>query len=264
MFALCTGISLYLPIIWLFPYIFLLFDCFKWALIDCIEKWRVHSELWQFQMGGREGGRVRQFYCFLISSYYLTVYEGVLIDCIEKQRVHSELWQFQMGGREGREGSSVLLFPYIFLLFDCFEWVFIDCIEKQRVHSELWQFQMGGGREGDFISFTQVNLKIWAPGCLGVLINKVFSLYVKTKNTSERIHIHLLRVSSESETVRKFAHALPALWSQIGLSGTHTILNFVQILESYCCIPEVLIIFVNCHSLMKVVIIFVILWCKSV
>ena len=35
-----------------FPYIFLLFDCFKWALIDRIEKWRVHSELWQFQMGG--------------------------------------------------------------------------------------------------------------------------------------------------------------------------------------------------------------------
>ena len=34
-----------------FPYIFLLFDCFEWVLIDCIEKWRVHSELWQFQMG---------------------------------------------------------------------------------------------------------------------------------------------------------------------------------------------------------------------
>ena len=35
-----------------FPYIFLLVDCFKWALIDHIEKRRVHSELWQFQMGG--------------------------------------------------------------------------------------------------------------------------------------------------------------------------------------------------------------------
>ena len=30
--------------------IFLLVDCFKWALIDRIEKWRVHSELCQFQM----------------------------------------------------------------------------------------------------------------------------------------------------------------------------------------------------------------------
>ena len=35
-----------------FPYIFLLFDCFKWALIDRIVKCKVHSVLWQFQMGG--------------------------------------------------------------------------------------------------------------------------------------------------------------------------------------------------------------------
>ena len=31
-----------------FPYIFLLVDHFKWALIGNIEKCRVHSELWQF------------------------------------------------------------------------------------------------------------------------------------------------------------------------------------------------------------------------
>ena len=35
-----------------FPYIFLLFDCFEWVLIDRIEKCKVHSVLWQFQMGG--------------------------------------------------------------------------------------------------------------------------------------------------------------------------------------------------------------------
>ena len=35
-----------------FPYIFLIFDCFKWVLIDCIEKHRVDSVLWQFHMGG--------------------------------------------------------------------------------------------------------------------------------------------------------------------------------------------------------------------
>ena len=35
-----------------FPYIFLLFDCFEWALIDCIEKHRGHSVLWQFLNGG--------------------------------------------------------------------------------------------------------------------------------------------------------------------------------------------------------------------
>ena len=37
-----------------FHYIFLLVDCFKWALIGHIEKQRVHSVLWQFQRG--EGG----------------------------------------------------------------------------------------------------------------------------------------------------------------------------------------------------------------
>ena len=35
-----------------FLYIFLLVDCFKWALIDRSEKQRVHSVLCQFQMGG--------------------------------------------------------------------------------------------------------------------------------------------------------------------------------------------------------------------
>ena len=35
-----------------FPYIFLLVDCFKWALIYVIEQQKVHSVLWQFQMGG--------------------------------------------------------------------------------------------------------------------------------------------------------------------------------------------------------------------
>ena len=35
-----------------FPYIFLLFDCFEWALIDRIVKCKVHSLLWQFQVGG--------------------------------------------------------------------------------------------------------------------------------------------------------------------------------------------------------------------
>ena len=35
-----------------FPYIFLLFDCFESVLIDHIVKCKVHSVVWQFQMGG--------------------------------------------------------------------------------------------------------------------------------------------------------------------------------------------------------------------
>ena len=58
-----------------------------------------------------------------------------------------------MGG-----GGIIISFPYIFLLVDCFKWALIDCIQKWRVYSELWQFQMGG----IIVSFTQVNLTIWA------------------------------------------------------------------------------------------------------
>ena len=35
-----------------FPYIFLLVDCFEWVLIGDIGQHRVDSVLWQFQMGG--------------------------------------------------------------------------------------------------------------------------------------------------------------------------------------------------------------------
>ena len=34
-----------------FPYIFLSFDCFEWALIDRIVKCKVQSVIWQFQWG---------------------------------------------------------------------------------------------------------------------------------------------------------------------------------------------------------------------
>ena len=42
-------ISILYPLV--FPYIFLLFDCFEWALIDRIVKCKVHSVLWQFHRG---------------------------------------------------------------------------------------------------------------------------------------------------------------------------------------------------------------------
>ena len=43
-------ISILYPLV--FPYIFLLFDCFELALIDRIVKCKVHSVLWQFPKGG--------------------------------------------------------------------------------------------------------------------------------------------------------------------------------------------------------------------
>ena len=69
-----------------FPDIFLLVDCFKWALIGDIGQWRVDSVLWQFQMG--EGGIIgRGDNCQFICT-----------GNIGQHRVDSVLWQFQMGG----------------------------------------------------------------------------------------------------------------------------------------------------------------------
>ena len=80
-------------------YIFLLFDCFKWALIDCIEKCRGYSALWQFQMGGSITYIFLLFDCF----------KWALIDHIEKRRGHSALWQFRTGGR----GVNWQIYPKI-------------------------------------------------------------------------------------------------------------------------------------------------------
>ena len=117
-----------------FLYIFLLLVCFKWDLIHCIEKWRVHSELWQFQLGGGPSAFGVYIFSLCAGMSLFDCFKWVLIDCIVKCRGHSELWQFQLGGVHLPLVSTcflyALVFPYIFLLLDCFEWALIDCIEK--------------------------------------------------------------------------------------------------------------------------------------
>ena len=89
----------------LFPYIFLLFDCFEWVLIDHIEKQRVHSELWQFRMGGSIGS-VNLWYLhvfsmhwyFLISSYYLTVSNGCSVTALKSKEFTLSSGIFKWGG----------------------------------------------------------------------------------------------------------------------------------------------------------------------
>ena len=135
----------------IFPYIFLLFDCFKWALIDRIIKCRLHSALWQFQMGGSIClcylHVFSMHWYFLISSYYLTVSNGHSLTSLKSIEVTRCSGSFEWGVHLPLVSTCflyALVFPYIFLLFDCFEWVLIDCIEKRRGHSVLWQFWMGG------------------------------------------------------------------------------------------------------------------------
>ena len=81
-----------------FPYIFLLVDCFKWALIGDIEKWRVHSVLWQFGMSGSIISFTQVKLTFPYIFLLVDCFEWALIGHIEQQRVCSVLWQFQMGG----------------------------------------------------------------------------------------------------------------------------------------------------------------------
>ena len=87
-----------------FPDIFSLFDCFKWAIICNIEKHRVHSVLWQCWTGGGPSAFGIYMFplCTGISLYTLISWPfrmGSHSCNIEKHRVHSVLWQFRMGCR---------------------------------------------------------------------------------------------------------------------------------------------------------------------
>ena len=145
-----------------FPYIFLLFDCFELVLIDHIVKFKVHSVLWQLQVGGvnlkiypKSENELLFLYALVFPYIFLLFdcFEWALIDHIVKCKVHLVLWQFQGGvnlqiylGKSEHELLFLyaLVFPYIFLLFDCFKWALIDCMVKCKVYSVLWQFQPGG------------------------------------------------------------------------------------------------------------------------
>ena len=148
-----------------FPYIFLLVDCFEWALIGHIEKCRVHSVFWQFQMGG---GSIVSFtfpYIFLL----VDCFKWALIGHIEKWRVHSVLWQFQMGGQIYPPGVNLKIWA-------CFK--FCSCFTDFSLYFPIsWLFQMGSHwshwkvkcslcplavSNGGQIYPPGVNLKMWA------------------------------------------------------------------------------------------------------
>ena len=109
-----------------FLYIFLLVDFFKWALIDHTEKQRVHSELWQFQTSDSPGDISLYLpisWLFQMSSHWL------------HWKAKSSLWTLPISNWGVYRKIHLVTFLYIFLLVDCFKWALIDGIEKQRVHS---------------------------------------------------------------------------------------------------------------------------------
>ena len=99
-FTLCSGSFKCKIHLVTFLYIFLLVDCFKWALIDC--KIHLVTFLYIFLLFAcfkwaliDHKIRLETFlYIFLL----VDCFKWALIDHIEKQRVHSELCQFQTGG----------------------------------------------------------------------------------------------------------------------------------------------------------------------
>ena len=130
----------------IFLYIFLLVDSSKWSLIDCIEKQRVHSVLWQFQWGVYYKIHLMTFiYIFLL----VYCFKWALIDYIEKQRVHSDLCQFQTRGVYCK--IHLVTFLYIFLLVDCFKWALID--QHSKAKSSLWHLPVSN-QGGYIVRFT--------------------------------------------------------------------------------------------------------------
>ena len=140
-----------------FSYIFLLFDCFKWVLIDCIEKCRVHSVLWQFHMGGSIclwylHVFSMQWY-FLIFSYYLTVLNGYSLTALKSEEFTLISGSFKWGRGDHHQFSLYLPISWLFQMSS--HWL------HSKVKSLLWALAVSNGG-GIIVSFTQVNLTIWA------------------------------------------------------------------------------------------------------
>ena len=137
MFSPCTGMSLYLPIIWLFRMGAHWLHCKVYISLSAlaVSNRGVH----QFYPGKSENLSSPPIWCFTsqrpsaFGIYMFSLCTGIALYLLIILPLVSACFLY------------ALVCPYIFLLFDCFEWALIDCIVKCRVHSALWQFQMGQG-----------------------------------------------------------------------------------------------------------------------
>ena len=106
-FSLCVGMSL--------------FDCFKWALIDCIVKCRGHSELWQFQRGVHLP-LVSTCFLYVLVFPYLTVSNGHSLTALKSIEVTQSSGSFKRGGTICL-GICILIYTGISLYF-LISWLF--------------------------------------------------------------------------------------------------------------------------------------------
>ena len=177
-----------------FPYIFLLVDCFKWALIGHIEKWRVHSMLWQFWMGeGDISLYILISWPFRMGSHWWhwTAKSWLsALAVLNEWRGDISLyilisWPFRMGSHWQHWTAKSWLSALAVLnewrgnisLYILISWPFQMGSHWQHWTVKSWLSALAVSNGGGLIvSFTWVNLQIWSPRRLGVLINKVFSL----------------------------------------------------------------------------------------
>ena len=157
-----------------------LYICTGISLYFLIEQWRDHSVLWQWWQGGPSAFSIYMFsLCTGISLYFLISWLFQMGSHWLQCKAKSSLWALAVlnGGFIIRftwcHTDISLYLPIIWLFQMGTHW------PHWKAKSSLWALAVSNGR---VLSFTQVNLKIWAPKCLGVLINKVFSLYAKTNN----------------------------------------------------------------------------------
>ena len=187
-----TDISLYLPISWdvtlTFPDIFLLVDCFAWALIDCIEKQRVHSELWQFQMGGYI---IRFTWCHTDISLYLPIsWLFWMGSHWPHWKVKSSLWALAVLNGEGGEGRGGYIIRFTWCYTDISLYLPISWLFRMGSHwlhwkakSSLWALAVSNGEGGEgrrdncqFYPSKSENLSSLAILCFAS--QKVFSYYI--------------------------------------------------------------------------------------
>ena len=148
-----TDMSLYLPIIWLFQI------CSHWL------HWKVKSSLWALAVSN--GGVYGKMYLVshwhvLISSYYLTVLNGLSLIALKKWRVHSELWQFWMGGLIVRFTLNLKIWAHF----------------KFSLYLPIiWLFQMGS-----HWPYWKVKSSLWALAVLNRGVN--CQIYSKYENLS--------------------------------------------------------------------------------
>ena len=193
-----------------------LYICTGISLYFLFEQWRDHSVLWQCWWGVHlplVSVSLYMHWYFLIFSYWtvkrslcalavmtggpsaFSIYMFSLCTGISLYFLIS--WLFQMGSHwlhckaksslwalAVLNGGFIIRFTWCHTdisLYLPINWLFQMGTHwpHWKAKSSLWALAISNGR---VLSFTRVNLKIWAPKCLGVLINKVFSLYAKTNN----------------------------------------------------------------------------------